>query len=672
LQEKKDKLGSLQTPPGADASHEAFKSPKSRYEIQSELGRGAMGVVYKAQDKLIDRTVALKTIPLDGDAKVRATLAERLVREAKAAGGLDHPNIITIYDVGVEEGFVYLSMQYLEGTPLSALLESGRLPALAVLLTYAEQICAAVGFAHRKGVIHRDLKPSNLMLTNRGTIKVLDFGIAKQGDGGGQSQAGMVVGTPSYMSPEQAAGKEVDHRADIFSLGTVFYELFTGKRPFPGSDAAVVMRNVVYEEPIAPTRHKPSLPPGIEATIMRALAKDPRKRFQDCEAMRAAFRRQASLVGAPAGVGVGTPKPLTPYDTFSHTSQRPAVLPSPKVAPATAVAGTVFSEKAVRKVQARRGGGNRWVVRILMACLLIAGGVAAAVYLPRFVSSGQKVDPLTGHVKMVPGAPSSGKSAKLHDAKTKNGSPANNEGDTTGAEGTTAQEGEIAITSTPAGAAVEIDGRSGGNWKTPLLVSSLAPGVHKITVSLPGYKQETRKVAVFAGSRATSDVKLTANKGFLTISGEPQAASITIDGQDTGKLSPAEFALEPGVHEVVLSKEGYLNMDSSLKLAAGQTVTFAPNLPLAGRTDNMKPVGGLSKLFGSGSSGKALMEIRTQPKGAQIVINGTLFAKTTPVEIQLEGGNYDITLQKDGYAPLRKSVTVNPGEKLKIDESLSK
>ena len=251
-----------------------------RYRILGELGRGAMGIVYKAEDPNLDRIVALKTIILEEDSEGRQEYQKRFFLEAKAAGKLNHANIVTAYDFGEENGVAYLAMELLDGTDLRQRMKQGAVaPAAAVDI--ALQIAEGLGFAHERGVVHRDIKPGNIMLLPRGQAKIMDFGLARMRAADHKTSTGMVLGTPKYMSPEQVAGSPVDQRSDLFSLGIVLYEMLTGVRLFAGADTPQIMHNVTHAEHEPPTRLNPALPAMLDFVVARALKKDPAVRYQD-------------------------------------------------------------------------------------------------------------------------------------------------------------------------------------------------------------------------------------------------------------------------------------------------------------------------------------------------------------------------------------------------------
>ncbi len=270
-----------------------------RYEILGELGRGAMGVVYRATDPVIGRAVAVKTIRLseEGTGLSRQELLSRFQTEARAAGLLTHPNIVVVYDAGDENGLFYITMELIEGKSLQALIDSGHSFPVPRVLRIMEQTCSALQFAHERNIVHRDIKPANLMLTADDTVKVTDFGTAKILQFGTVQQTQHVMGTPSYMSPEQVKGRPVDGRSDIFSLGVLLYEVLTGEKPFPGQSITTVIYKIVNEEPISPRTLNPSIHPGLSDIVMRALAKDPEVRYQNCREMLEDLRNYRALGG---------------------------------------------------------------------------------------------------------------------------------------------------------------------------------------------------------------------------------------------------------------------------------------------------------------------------------------------------------------------------------------
>lgn len=261
-----------------------------RYQIIDELGKGSMGVVYKAHDPQIDRIVALKV--LRQDRMANTDFVQRFMKEAKAIGRLSHPNIVTVYDVGQDNDSIYIAMEFLEGSALSEIIKSGPMSCEQVV-AIGIQVADALNYAYRKGIVHRDVKPTNIIVTPEGQAKLTDFGIARIEDplAQQQTQIGEILGTPAYMSPEQVKGQQIDNRSDLFSLGIILYELCTGKRPFTGDSMMAIFRQIMETEPPDPATVTPALHPALAATVMRSIRKKPDDRYQTGQELAEALKK---------------------------------------------------------------------------------------------------------------------------------------------------------------------------------------------------------------------------------------------------------------------------------------------------------------------------------------------------------------------------------------------
>jgi serine/threonine-protein kinase len=256
-----------------------------RYEIISELGRGAMGTVYLGKDPLINREVAIKTLRYsNADGEEMAKAKKRFFREAEAAGRLTHPNIVTVYDVGEYRGTAFMAMELLDGTDLVSFCQKQNLLPCEEVMKIVSAVAMALDHAHSNGVVHRDIKPGNIRILKGGDIKVVDFGIAKVMDTS-KTQVGVITGSPNYMSPEQIKGKKVDGRTDIFSLGVLFFELLAGEKPFTGVNITALMHNITSQPPPPIQSLVPGIPEGCVKVLERALAKDKVNRYQNGQQM---------------------------------------------------------------------------------------------------------------------------------------------------------------------------------------------------------------------------------------------------------------------------------------------------------------------------------------------------------------------------------------------------
>jgi serine/threonine protein kinase len=270
-----------------------------RYRIIAELGRGAMGVVYKAQDTVLDRTVAIKTILMAAEEEERAEYERRFYQEAKAAGGLNHPSIITVHDIGREGDVTFMAMELLQGVDLRELMNRGRLP-LPLALDIAIQVADGLAFAHEHGVVHRDIKPANIMVVRERYAKIMDFGIAQMRLSDVKTQTGAMLGSPKYMSPEQVNGERADHRSDIFSLAVTVFEMLTGQPPFSAADLGQLMYQIATAQAPAVSSLNPALPTTIDFALTKALQKAPDARYQDARDFAADLRSGIAMIETEA------------------------------------------------------------------------------------------------------------------------------------------------------------------------------------------------------------------------------------------------------------------------------------------------------------------------------------------------------------------------------------
>jgi eukaryotic-like serine/threonine-protein kinase len=750
-----------------------------RYEVVSELGRGAMGVVYKAMDPVIGRTVAVKTIRLsaEGTGLSRPELLTRFQTEARAAGLLTHPNIVVVFDAGEEDGLYYITMELVEGKSLQALLDSGQAFPLPRTLRIMEQTCSALQFAHERNVVHRDIKPANLMLTADDTVKVTDFGTAKILQFGTVQQTAHVMGTPSYMSPEQVKGRAVDGRSDIFSLGVMLYEMVTGEKPFPGQNITTVIYKIVNEDPVPPRQIDPSIHPGISAVVMKALVKEPEQRYQSCREMLEDLRNYRSIAaggnpqstmvvggGSPAatmisgnagGYGMGVDDQAVAATAGSLTlrasspGQTTVVRRTASIAPAKeppkkkSVVGTIFAALLLLGVIAYGANKIRPVfeaARELHAAQVKSGGQPPpATTTPNTTPENPAVTAVETESSPQPkdsaaASTTSGGETKPVETKPEKVSPKKTEflvstraaeykgrieeaisekglsgrakvqasgntltvagklrlaehgallkflrnapsdvrvidhieyDDTPVAAAGNPDEGghpvpetgrgAIHVVTDVIGASAVLRGPAGhvvSKCDTPCSFNNLSPAQYSLEVLKEGYQSVQTALQVKQGDVEDQKIKLESLAKGIYISSKPPGADVFINGAKQLGQTPVTLPLAPGQYNLVLRLPGYEAYAGSIQVK-----------------DNIQTQ--LDATLNEKSATRvAWAQINSNPKGAEILVDGTSTGQFSPARVQVPAGMHNVTLRLNGYQQAKRTVQVSEGGTVTIDEAL--
>jgi serine/threonine protein kinase len=638
-----------------------------RYEIVRELGRGSMGIVYQGFDPVIGRTVAVKTMLTQGLAPEEyREFRARFQREAQAAGVLSHPNIVNVFDYGEDNGILYLIMEFLEGKSLEKLVEGRKVLPIETIIPICEQVCGALDHAHEHGIVHRDIKPANIMILDNGTVKVTDFGIAKMVSMG-MTQAGLVLGTPNYMSPEQVKGRQVDGRSDIFSFGVVLYDLVTGEKPFPGQNITTVIYKIINENPVPPRELDATIHAGLSYVICKALAKSPDERYQTCRELADDLKNFKQLGGQTAPSATMILKtPPAPGASLEGAAAPPVRPPMPPPAPAqpAAMPPPQQASSAPPPVQvitpappapSARTSSTAWVLAALLGVVLLGALGGGYFYFhrgnnsqPAVTAGGEKANSgnasLPGQAPQAPSTTAAGNPAPAR-AETK-------AGESTAASPLSAASGKAPRTNPRPGAAGVAPGanfpsRAGGEAPgagSPAAASGGAPAATPTSAAAGGAPGAASAAPANGGGSNAAP-----RPGQLQVTANVSGARISVDGSsEPGWLTPYSAAISrpPGTHQVVISKDGYNDYQQSVTIEAGKTAAINAQLfPLAETTGEVSVI--------------------TVPPGLEVWIDGKSLG-ASPVRITLPAGAHKYTVKREGWEPYEGTVNVRVGAEMTV------
>ena len=545
-----------------------------RYQVVRELGRGAMGVVYLATDPTIGRQVAIKTIRLNDvtDPDERAKLRERLFREARAAGSLSHPGIVTIYDMAEQDGLAYIAMEFVDGPTLDRLLSEKKALPPDRMTAILRQTAAALDYAHQKSIVHRDIKPANIMLDRAGAVKITDFGIAKVTTAQQFTQTGTIVGTPNYMSPEQVQGLAVDGRADQFSLAVIAFEMLTGERPFAGEHLTTVVYKIVAEEPVPPLRINPTLGPKIDAVLRKGLAKKPEARYLSCvelvSALESACAATAGWQNLPRGGSLSLPTVFSAPASGTSTTAGIRAHP-PKSSKALPVLAAVLVALGLIGLLSMQVGGFDF------AQLWPFGSSSAAGESPKQTSPA----PLMQEKKAEERKP------EQQPKPTAERAPLDAADSTPADSGATASQlpapnpaepkqppiaepqrpafkpQEVSVRTEPPGATAMLDNSPETSCQTPCVLQA-APGRHSVSVTLAGFQHERREIQVGGSPVDLPAMNMRVSGGILMLSSAPPGAAVFVNDRRTSQTTPARLNLPPGTYNIAVEKDGKRKSES--------------------------------------------------------------------------------------------------------------